>query len=417
MFNLKKIIISIGIIGIGGIALAVSLPESFTLEIYELKTDKLVSIEQTFNDPTSKEYIKDLKANDKARIKSKEISKLTPIGKYTKNNIEVEIVGNIKAIEVNGNHGIELFARAWKNKKQLGFGKDGSVDIERFRIYNPPILVDDPNGTIVRTWTDEITGELKQRKLREDPKEALLQSLEHTIGLVGKENTTIIKGSIGNTTSTFYPSAGAVSPVDGYIRNQNAVWATARDAADGNLASATATALYSHLNPDGTVYTIWRSIILFDTSAIADTDTVDSATFSLYLTNTADAINDAYSYTGVVTSTPASNADVVTADFDQLGTVLQAPSLDHTGLSTAAYKDFTFNATGISNISKTGVSKFGIREGHDIENQSVAVSPDRVSGNYWSAADETGTTQDPKLVVVHSAVVATSIEADLILFE
>src|SRR3990167_1069334 len=40
-----------------------------------------------------------------------------------------------------------------------GFGADGSVEIERFRIYNPPILVDDPNGTIIREWTDEITKE------------------------------------------------------------------------------------------------------------------------------------------------------------------------------------------------------------------------------------------------------------------
>src|SRR3989344_2016473 len=40
--------------------------------------------------------------------------------------------------------GIEILARAWKDGKQLGFGKDGSVEIERFKIFNPPILVDDP---------------------------------------------------------------------------------------------------------------------------------------------------------------------------------------------------------------------------------------------------------------------------------
>lgn len=350
-------------------------------------------------------------AEEKTNIKAIEIAKLNHNGKFLKNGLDIEIT-ELKTIK----GGIELFARAWKNKKQLGFGKDGSVDIERFRIYNPPILVDDPNGTIVRTWTDEITGELKQRKLREDPIEAIRQDLAHTISLVGKENTNIIKGKIGNTTSTFYPNPDVESTsVDGYIKNANSVWATARDAADGSAASDSATAIYSHLNPDGTNYNIWRSIILFDTSAISDTDTVDSATMSLYLTTTSDAINDAYSYTGVVTSTPASNTAVGTADFDQLGTVLQAPSLDHTGLTTAAYKDFTFNATGISNVSKTGVSKFGIREGHDIENQSVAVSPDRVSGNYWSAADEAGTTQDPKLVVVHSVVVVKNISTLLLM--
>jgi hypothetical protein len=37
----------------------------------------------------------------------------------------------------------------WSNPK-LGLGKDGSVEIERFRFFNPTILVDDPNGSVVR---------------------------------------------------------------------------------------------------------------------------------------------------------------------------------------------------------------------------------------------------------------------------
>lgn len=119
----------------------------------------------------------------------------------------MEIIGEVKEININGQSGIELFAKAWKGDKQLGFGKDGSVEIERFRIFNPPILVDDPNGDIVREWTDEKTGELKQRKLREDPIEAIRQTVAHNVKIVGKENAQIVIGKIGNTTSTFYPDA------------------------------------------------------------------------------------------------------------------------------------------------------------------------------------------------------------------
>src|SRR3990167_4451732 len=78
------------------------------------------------------------------------------------------------------------FKKVWKwtpGGKQVGFGKDGTVDIERFVFINPPILVSDPNGDIIREWTDDTTGELKQRKLRESPQEALLQSLAHTISV------------------------------------------------------------------------------------------------------------------------------------------------------------------------------------------------------------------------------------------
>lgn len=35
---------------------------------------------------------------EKARIKSQEIGKLAPIGKFSKDNIEVEIIGSIKEI-------------------------------------------------------------------------------------------------------------------------------------------------------------------------------------------------------------------------------------------------------------------------------------------------------------------------------
>src|SRR3990167_1737916 len=87
-------------------------------------------------------------SKEKSQIKSLEIAKLKHSGVYNgiQHGTKIEIIGEVKAIEINGQHGIELFARAWRGTQQLGFGSDGSVEIERFRIFNPPILVDDPNG-------------------------------------------------------------------------------------------------------------------------------------------------------------------------------------------------------------------------------------------------------------------------------
>jgi len=422
MFNLKKIIISIGIIGIGGVVLAGTLPESFTIEKYRLKTDKLVSIEQTFNDPFSKEYIKNLRANDKAEIKSREIEKLVPIGKFIKDNIEVEIIGNIKAIEVNGQHGIELFARAWKDGKQLGFGKDGSVDIERFRFFNPPILVDDPNGDIIREWTDEITKELKQRKLREDPQEAIKQTLIHTIGLVGKENAKIIKGSIGNTTSTFYPDVGTGgTTVDGSMDRvvTGESWATIIAGA-GTIADATSASIYAFYIAKGASTDTWgdlgRSIFLFNT-AVIDTDDISSAIISFYGWNLADSMALAPNV-DIYTSTPTLNNDLAASDFSQVGSTSQTGSPKaYADLSATDYVNFTFNDVGRGNIAKTGISKFGMRNA----NYDVSGTAPTWSNNFASrwgvrTADQTGTANDPKLVVVHSAVSSPSIESDLILF-
>src|SRR3990167_4725754 len=95
------------------------------------------------------ELLQNKTAIEKSRIKSEEISKLNHIGTYDdlRYGLKVEIQ-SLKAIEVNGSHGVEIMARAWKGTKQLGF-VDGTVEIERFRIFNPPIVVDDPNGDII----------------------------------------------------------------------------------------------------------------------------------------------------------------------------------------------------------------------------------------------------------------------------
>src|SRR3990167_9364429 len=126
--------------------------------------------------------IGELTAKERANIKGEEIAKIGSVSttnvKFSGADYDIEIT-DIKAIA----GGVEIFARAWDTNGQVGFGKDGSVDIERFYIINPPIMVDDPKGDVVREWTDERTGELKQRKLRESPQEAILQSLAHTVSL------------------------------------------------------------------------------------------------------------------------------------------------------------------------------------------------------------------------------------------
>ena len=160
-----------------------------------------------------------LTALEKAEIKSTKISELNHVGTYEdlKYGLTVEIQ-SLKSIKIENSYGIEILARAWRGNKQLGFGKDGDIEIERFRIFNPPILVDDLNGDIIRKWIDDKTKELKQRKLREDPIKAVQETLISIIRVVGKENTNIVKGKIGSTVSTFYPDPSIeVTSVDGRI--------------------------------------------------------------------------------------------------------------------------------------------------------------------------------------------------------
>ena len=352
-------------------------------------------------------------AKEKAQIKANGIAQIK-IEKFKKNDIEVEIIDNIKEIEINGNPGIEFFATAFKNGKQLGFGKDGSIQIERFRVYNPPILVDDPLGEIVREWvkTDVATGEKTnmRRTLREDLAEATRLSLIHTIGLVGIENADIVIGKIGNTTSTFYPAAGANSPVDGRtVSPEPGSWSANRAAA-GNESydSVTDDIVIQSEEAHSTSYPLSRCIFLFNTGALPDTDDIDSATFSIYAAGWGNNSETNYpADLAIVASNPASNSAIVNNDYNIAGwgTTEFASRLDlGTFIGSAAYHDFALNSSGKLHISKTGISKFGIRATNDLDNNTPTLRS--YGGGYY--ADEAGTNKDPKLVVVHSEAAASS---------
>jgi len=367
---------------------------------------------------------------NKTAIEKAEIKSLAIADVFSKQNLNIHInnakynieMGIVSVSKING--GIEIKTRAWKNGQQLGFGSDGSVDIERFNIYNPPVLVDDPNGNIIREWDNPITGEHVVRKLREDPIQAISDSLAHAISVVGKEGSNIIPGKVGNTTSTFYPNADAESTsVDGTARRNGITdqGFTALRAGTGNT-SVDAVADYltvqiSSLSTTDFWTTIGRSFFLFDTSAIPDGDTISSATLSLYgstaPTNDSTLLNATDRVVHVVAATTASNTAIANSDFEGTNGNTTSfgskdPGSDFSSWSTSSYNDFTLNASGIANISATGVSKFGTRfeaDRADSLTSSWQASKNALIWNYF--ADQTGTANDPKLVVVHADTCAT----------
>lgn len=333
---------------------------------------------------------------ERAVVKSAEIAKLDHKGIFVSpDGIKVEIQS---LNEIVG--GVEMFARAWKNGKQLGFGKDGSVEIERFKVINPPILVPDTNGFVISEWTDRTTGELKRRLVREDPIEAIRQSLAHTIKLVGEENSQIVKGKIGNTTSTFYP----VVQEDRYIAHYGSnTWSTIRDAATGTdiggVGAGSTLIENSHYNA-ANYFQVTKYFIPFTTGAdIPDTDNIDSGTLSLY--GAAGSQNDEAISIGIVESTQANQPPLV-ADFDAHGSTEFATRIALSAWSTAAYNDFALNASGLAAVSKTGDTMYCVRGSLDLDNTSPGAA---VKVSYCSVQSSTtaGTTQDPKLVVVHTA--------------
>lgn len=212
------------------------------------------------------------------------------------------------------------------------------------------------------------------------------------------------------TTSTFYPDPNPESTsVDGGA-SRNSVdeaFATIRAGAGNDSGDSGATTVAGGLKAAATSnqwVAIYRGFFLFDTSSIPDTDTISSATFSLYGNSglTGNEFGTAPEL-DVVSSTPASNTAIVNADYSQVGSTVFG-SATWANVDQTAYFDITLDANGIANISKTGVSKFGTRQNWDTDNSPPTWSSGGPAAyGYVQCADTAGTGNDPKLVVVHAA--------------
>ena len=355
------------------------------------------------------EILKTIPAKDKATRKGLEISKLDSVAKIKRDDYSIEIL-SFNPIE----KGVEMFVKVWdKNGDSIGFGKDGTIEIERFVFINPPVLVDDPNGTIVRTWLND-EGVEQTRKLREDVKEALLQDLEHTISVSSEKHNSekIITGKIGNTHTTYHPVAGQVEPVDGRVFRVAGTpsFDSMHDSAGTGFADTNTSEDAARIVATATTdeYSVFvRSIYGFDTSDIDDGDTISSGTFSVYSNSGSSADNLAQDVV-LDKNVPISTSALAAGDYNiaRWDVVEQASNRIDLGAWVGGdqYRDFTLNTAGKGNVSKTALTWFGIRLSSDFDDIAPTWSSSVAATANGFYADETGTTKDPKLVVVHGAV-------------
>jgi hypothetical protein len=200
------------------------------------------------------------------------------------------------------------------------------------------------------------------------------------------------------TDSTFYPDPHAeTTTCDGSSRNSNSNWTTCRNATTGSTATANSSTHYISTGLEGSTYNIYPFFCLFDTSAIGDDETISAAVLSVYR----GGDNSNNQNLSVSQTSPASNTDITTADFNDRGHLgSEGSSRSSFGNdTTAGYVDLTLNSTGRGWISKTGVSKLGLVGAEDWDNSAPA-------GNKYTqlrTAEYAGTTNDPKLVVTHAA--------------
>lgn len=164
------------------------------------------------------------------------------------------------------------------------------------------------------------------------------------------------------TTMVFHPS------LDGYVAHLTSgdTWANVRDGVGTTSLDLSSIILASRIRSDSTAdewERIDRSIVLFDTSAIPDGATIVSATLSVYGESKTENEFDPSGAINIYASAPASEDDLVAGDYDSLGTTpLCDTAIAQGDFVVGGRNSFVLNAAGLALISKTGITKFGLRE-------------------------------------------------------
>lgn len=214
----------------------------------------------------------------------------------------------------------------------------------------------------------------------------------------------IPKLSFGFDTLTAYPDPDPeTTTVDGQVqRVGNEAFGTIRSGV-GTSASPSGASTFLQLTAGTTAsnYILLRRWIgLFDTSTLTASATISAAALSL------EGFGKANTYStepdlDIVSSNPASNTNLVSGDYNTLGTTPYA-SISYASFSTTGYNDFTLDASGIATISKTGVSKFGATFSWDTDNSAPTWGNSKDIELDIRNADTAATTSDPKLVVTYT---------------
>ncbi|MET8987764.1 hypothetical protein ABZW49_20145 [Nonomuraea wenchangensis] len=264
-------------------------------------------------------------------------------------------------------------------------GRELPIDPHR-RIINPP-TVPRAGVRLVETGQAKDGRPAMERLISADPVAAFWEAVWDSV-----EGAPNPKGwrTRGTVTTVF------ASTADGYVYSRNSSYTTARSGSNlSAFPSSTSLLAGQSNNFEGTgQFACYESFVSFDTSAIADDDTVSAVTLDLYLRSSGIDTIEARALDW--------GASLTTADWvagaSLSGLTLLASSTFTQFDSTNTYRTFASQAAFLSAANlKTGTVYLLLSSG----NMRTSGQPTSVAYVQFSAADETGTTQDPKLTITH----------------
>ena len=278
-------------------------------------------------------------------------------------------------------------------------GFDGFVTIDDAAALEPG---DDFEFEFADTWIDTTAGADKHLVSKTD-------AFSITIRAEGS-----ITAAIGEGTSPFTPDPDPeVNSVDGDVERiigAGEDWGVIQAAVIGTAADSVGAFAEILFQTDANLdkfERITRGFLLFDTSALPNGATIFSAELRVFGSGKNDDRPWGDLTLNVFSSNPATDINLVIADYDQVGIVPFADSITFAAFDVAGWNTFTLNANGIAAISLTDVSKFSLREATydapDIEPAFTAARQARFRIQTSEGANA------PELIVVFALAAVTAI--------
>jgi hypothetical protein len=220
-------------------------------------------------------------------------------------------------------------------------------------------------------------------------------------------NNVAPKLNLGFDTLTAYSDAHPeTNTFDGMVQNVTAGstnWTTVTGAGTGTYIDDISNSMIarSYYFSEAITLSVERAGCLFNTSSLGD-GSIESAVLSLFVGSKLDEDNDVYAYIRIGSFNPTLDTSISLQDFGNFGSIAFSANKDITSINIDGYTDFDLNTDGITAVNKQGITKLGIREGHDLAIQRPAI--DTMNGiSIFTADDATIPSRKPKFTVTYTS--------------
>ncbi|MEA3449825.1 MAG: hypothetical protein U9Q85_02505 [Patescibacteria group bacterium] len=150
---------------------------------------------------------------------------------------------------------------------------------------------------------------------------------------------------------------------------------------------------------------IYRGFLPFDTSFITEDVKIINSSLYIYVSHIANSDNDGNDFLNIVNASQQDYLSLHSSDYSKCGNIHNAvegaQKFDLGDIAVNKYNAWKLNSVGLSWIVKNGITKLGLREGHDLLDDPLDISGSNRGHNRinFSTSEDSGINKRPYLLI------------------